>query len=59
MTRWPVISFAYIFEKNVTGNLFGEIRTKKHTHIGTVDLLVPFIYMKHVVKKSCAVVLFH
>ena len=63
MSGWPAISlgniFAYILEKKcVTGYILGAVRTKKYTYIAIVDLLAPFAYMNHVLKKSCVFVLF-
>ena len=56
MTRWPFISLenilAYILEKKcVTRNILDAIKTEKHIHIGIVDSLALFIYMKQVLKK--------
>ena len=42
----------YVKKKCPTGNILDAIRTKKHTHIRIVDLLVPFTYMKHGLKKN-------
>ena len=56
VTRWPFISleniFAYILEKKcLTRNILDAIRTKTPIHIGILDSLALFTYMKHILKK--------
>ena len=57
MTRWPFISLGislllHYKKKCATRNILDTIRTKKHIHIGIVDLLALFTYMKHMLKKN-------